>query len=380
MKKLTIFVVFMALALSLVLSATPVYAVPALPHAFYGSVSINGSPAPPGTSVEARGTGVMTGIQDNPTVTTVTGVYGSSNPFQSRLIVQGEIEEGATITFYVNGVSTGQTAEWHSGQTSEINIGATIAAPQPPGGGGGGGAPTVNLFGVSVSFRISFTGEVLVIITATSADGNLTITIPTGTIALDKDGEPLASLTAAADLSPPDPPGGDTIIGLVYDFGPVGATFNPPLTLTWTYDPDEIPEGAVLMVMEWDDGANEWIEFDGDYTINPDTHTITMLVSHFSKYAIIAHTIPVVTVVKVVPPEPEEEEIVPPEEEEEEVAPPEEEEVEVVVAPPEEEEEAAVTSPPAEKPFNWALFGGIMGGVVVVILIVYITVIRRRTA
>ena len=61
MKKLAIFIV---LALLLTLCSTPVYAngIPALPHAFYGTVKINGSSARVGTSVEARGPGVMTGI------------------------------------------------------------------------------------------------------------------------------------------------------------------------------------------------------------------------------------------------------------------------------------------------------------------------------
>jgi len=89
----------------LTLFATPALAQePSLPHAFYGAVEINGSPAPIGTEVEARGEGVLTSIEDNPTVTTVAGIYGTSNPFEHRLIVQGDIEEGTTITFYVNGV------------------------------------------------------------------------------------------------------------------------------------------------------------------------------------------------------------------------------------------------------------------------------------
>jgi hypothetical protein len=81
----------------------------------------------------------MTGVEDNPTVTTASGIYGTANPFEHRLIVQGDIEEGATITFYVNGVSTGQTAEWHSGDTTELDLAVTI--PRPPSGVGGGGGP-----------------------------------------------------------------------------------------------------------------------------------------------------------------------------------------------------------------------------------------------
>ena len=129
-------VAFILLAVLLALFATPVYAqeAPVLPHAFYGTIEVNGSPAPAGTQVEVRGEGVQTGVGNNPIVTTAEGEYGSAEPLEPKLIVQGEIAEGATVTFYVNGVSTGQTAEWHSGEVTELNINATIegSLPEPP--------------------------------------------------------------------------------------------------------------------------------------------------------------------------------------------------------------------------------------------------------
>jgi hypothetical protein len=129
-------VAFIILAVLLALSVTPVYAdnAPVLPHAFYGTVEVNGSPAPVGTQVEVRGDGVQTGIGNNPIVITVEGEYGSSGAFEPKLIVQGDIAEGATLAFYLNGVSTGQTAEWHSGGVTELDINATIegSLPEPP--------------------------------------------------------------------------------------------------------------------------------------------------------------------------------------------------------------------------------------------------------
>lgn len=126
-------IAFVTLAILLVLCATPAYGqdVPPLPHAFFGTIKINDSPAPVGTRVEARGEGVRTGIEGNPIVTTAVGVYGSSDPMGPKLVVQGGILDGTTITFYVNGVQAGQTAEWHSGEVTELNLTATI--PRPPG-------------------------------------------------------------------------------------------------------------------------------------------------------------------------------------------------------------------------------------------------------
>jgi hypothetical protein len=130
-------VAFVLLAMLLALAVSPVYAdeAPSLPHAFYGIVEINGSPAPVGTEVEARGEGVATGVDQNPIVTTAQGEYGGSGSFDLKLLVWGNIADGATVAFYVNGFSTGQTATWHSGEVTEIDLAATIeegAVPDEP--------------------------------------------------------------------------------------------------------------------------------------------------------------------------------------------------------------------------------------------------------
>jgi len=314
MRKAAIFIV---VALSLILFGTPVYAnggPPALPHAFYGSVEINGSPAPTDTRISATGEGVKTNTIQNPVATTKVGSYGTDS---LKLLVQGDILDGATITFYVNGHSTGQTAEWHSGETTELPLSVTIreAAPTPP-------PPTIetNIFGIEGSFPISSTGIIQQTIEVTSADGKLTITIPKDTKALDKDGKPLSILTSAVEPSPPPPPKDAHIMGLAYDFGPDRATFDPPITLTFSYDPDALPEGVAeedLVLAYYDEGAGEWVELD--CVVDTVNNIITASVPHFTTFAIIGTVRP-----------PEEEEVVPPEEEE--VVPPEEEEV-VLPAP-----------------------------------------------
>jgi hypothetical protein len=114
------------------LFATPVLAqVPPLPHAFYGTVKINDSPAPIGTEVEAEVEGVVTGVQGNPIVTTEAGKYGGPGGLDPKLVVQGDIEDGATITFYVNGVVADQTAEWHSGEVTKLDLTVIITVVPP---------------------------------------------------------------------------------------------------------------------------------------------------------------------------------------------------------------------------------------------------------
>ncbi len=276
---------FISLGLMLLLSllAVPVYAIPALPHAFYGTVTINNSSAPVGTEVEARGTGVTRNIPQNPLTTTVVGQYGNDGLY---LLVQGDILDGATITFYVNGRSTGQSEEWHSGDTTEVDLTVTYTT----GGGGIAAAPDVeaNLFGGEFTFSISEEGEILETIEATSEAGDLTIVIEEGTLALDEDGEPLGSLEIDVDPSPPDPPEGAHIIGLAYDFGPDGATFDPPITMTYTLDLDDLPEGVApedLVIAYWD--GDEWVELDSDVDVENNTITIEVDVDHFTTFAVI---------------------------------------------------------------------------------------------
>lgn len=115
---------FIRVALLIIFSVfniAPVLAVD-IPHAFYGELMINGALAPIGTIVEARGNGVMTGIDGNPIITTEVGMYGGPVTFDPKLYIQGNITEGTILTFYVNGVAANETAGWHSGQVSELNL------------------------------------------------------------------------------------------------------------------------------------------------------------------------------------------------------------------------------------------------------------------
>lgn len=194
----------------------------------------------------------------------------------------------------MNGYSTGQTTEWHSGETTELDLSVSIPAPVER-----IGPPSIpsyvetTLFGVTGEFRISDEGEILETIEATSADGMLTITIPKGTIALDKEGEPLSSLTVDVDPSPPDPPKDANIIGLAYDFGPEGATFDPAITFTWNYDPDALPEDVAeedLVIAYYDEDTGEWLELP--CVVDTENNTVTASVRHFTTFAIITRVVP----------------------------------------------------------------------------------------
>jgi len=287
MKKAVIFIV---LAFLLVLCAAPAYAQPTLPHAFYGSVEINGSSAPNGTQVSAKvdnGTIIPT---QNP-VTTVGGSYGVNS---LKLLVQGDIPPGATITFHVKGVQVkGVTATFEAGGgPDKRNLSVTIAAPA----GGGGAAPRyyidTNFFDVEEQYRTSLSGELRETIEATSEDEKLIFTVPEGTIALDEDDNRLRTLEATIDENPPDPPEDANIIGLAYDFRPDGASFDPPITMEFSYDPAALPEGVAeedLVLAYYDEEAGGWVELN--CVVDTENNTVTAYVSHFTTFAILGYAV-----------------------------------------------------------------------------------------
>ena len=370
---------FIVLAFLLVFLAVPAYAgIPALPHAFYGSVTINGSPAPDGSQVSATvDEGVVLATQ-NP-VTTVEGSYGVDSP---KLLVQGDALSGA-ITFYVNGreaAPSQRTTFEAGGGPDRIDLSVTIAAP--PRRAPEPSPPTyyneTSLFGIEGQFLIR-EGKILRTIEATSEDGMLTITIPKGTCALDKDGKRLKRLEAAVDESPPDPPEDANIIGLAYDFGPDGATFDPPITFTWRYDPDALPEGVAeedLVIAYYDEDAGEWIECP--CTCDLEAHCITASVSHFTCFAITGFITPPPApapppVPAPVPPAPPP---APP--------PPAPPTVPAPVpapapAPPPPAPPAPPPVPPAPPGINWPVVGGIIAAVTVIGGLLIFFLIRRRS-
>ncbi len=122
-----------------------------------------------------------------------------------------------------------------------------------------------------------------------SEDGTVHIAISQGTTLLNASGDPLDDITfdpLGTSLSPPE---GRSII-LAVDLGPDGAVFDPPITISMTYDPKSLPEGASesdLVLMYYDPAGGRWMEVD-NMVRDPTTHTITGTISHFTVYAILA--------------------------------------------------------------------------------------------
>jgi len=292
----------------------------------------------------------------------------SIDPIGDIAVTDGET---VTVTFYGDGTNNtyegkitflammGEQVAAGIKVRLTLHVNMTTEVVSPPVTGGGGGGPSLsylktNLFGIEKYYYNLPDGTLWTDIAGTSQDGNLTVNIPTGTVALDKDGYRLSVLAITVDEDPPPPPEDSSIIGLPYDFSPAGATFTPPLELTWSYD--SLPEGVLegeLTLAYYVDGM--WVELD--CVVDPETNTITASVSHFTTFAIIGEIISAPLVEPTEPIEPIEP--VEPTEPIESVEPTEPIESVEPTGPVEPEE--PITE---EEPSYGALIGGILGGLI----------------
>jgi hypothetical protein len=182
--------------LALLLSAIPVYAIPPIPHAFYGTLTIGGSPAPVGTVVTAK----VGGVQYSSITTTVEGQYGSSDPLGDRLLVapgEGDIATGDTIYFYANGSVANQTYAFSPGVVTELNLTTGDADTTPP--TVVSKSPVADATGIAVNTTVSVTfSEAMDSSTITTS--SFTLDSVSGSVSYDS-GTYTATFTPSANLA-----------------------------------------------------------------------------------------------------------------------------------------------------------------------------------
>lgn len=90
--------------------------------------------------------------------------------------------------------------------------------------------------------------------------------------------------------STPSPPEAANIISVMYDLQPDGATFDPPVTLAYRYDPGHIPEDVDeedLVIAYYDRSVGEWANLDS--VVDTEAKIITAKISHFTPVAVLAY-------------------------------------------------------------------------------------------
>ncbi|MGB2727259.1 MAG: PGF-CTERM sorting domain-containing protein [Halobacteriota archaeon] len=190
---------------------------------------------------------------------------------------------------FAQNITINQTAgEGNTGNSSDttgfntLTIEAPTPAPAPARRivGGGGPAPAAAPGETTVSTEP--TGEVTSTVTAPSADGKAVVTISAETIAKDAAGSPLTSVTVTQPSAlPAGAPSGANYVGYAYTFGPAGATFSKPVTISITFDTAKY-EGKTPVIHVYEAGA--WKALATTVVGNRATATVT----HFSTFVLFA--------------------------------------------------------------------------------------------
>jgi len=144
-----------------------------------------------------------------------------------------------------------------------------------------------NLLGEEAEFSVDGGGAIESKVELSSADGGISLSVDEGTVLLDQDGEPLRFIEVTVESDLPVLPQDAHIIGEAYNLEPQGAAFDPYLSLTLSYDPEELPEGVSEddLYIAYHDGA-EWHE--SPYKrLDTAVHSVTTQVYSFTVFAVL---------------------------------------------------------------------------------------------
>lgn len=221
--------------------------------------------------------GSQTGSDSSSHSLTLTGLTASTSYEYSVKSVLGSLEAVSAVLTFTTTAASGD------------------GGGNPGGGGGGGGAPPVVYTPVALSgltspvpLRLDSTGLVEKATSVSTGDNLVKLDIASGTKLLNSSGKPITSLDIKP-VTPPALPSGYAIV-FAYDFSPEGATFSSPLTVTFSFDPEDLPQGVAekdLIIAHWD--GTQWLQRT-DGVLSAENHTITFTLEHFSQYAVIGKT------------------------------------------------------------------------------------------
>ena len=171
---------------------------------------------------------------------------------------------------------------------ASLTMTPTTTTTPPPGGGGGGPIGPVTVDGVTnITSIVNAKGVFSQDINVFSDDNNILLHIPTGTTGLDSNGAPLTQIGIIHLTTSPPFQANAGMVTLAYDFTPSGATFNPPVTLRFSYDPMLIPAGVAetsLQIAYYDNTTSAWIILPS--TVDTTSHFIYAQIAHFTPYAV----------------------------------------------------------------------------------------------
>ncbi|MEQ9731559.1 MAG: PGF-pre-PGF domain-containing protein [Candidatus Methanoperedens sp.] len=135
-------------------------------------------------------------------------------------------------------------------------------------------------------------------INITSPSGNVTITIPNGTLAVDANGNPLTNVSTDSTQSLPANAivalsSGDRVVGDIVDLGPEGARFDPPIQARFNYT-KPLPAGVSENSLQVRFFNRTTHRFENLLIIvrNTDQNFVVALIPHFSTFTLIGTVAP----------------------------------------------------------------------------------------
>jgi len=148
----------------------------------------------------------------------------------------------------------------------------------------------IDLLGAKHEASVDNQGRLKTSVQVASADDTISLSIDRDAILLDKDEGPLQFIQVAIDPTVPLPPEDAYIVGKVYDLRPQGAAFEPPLKLTISYDPDELPQGVRegdVYIACYEDSQWDMVRYK---QVDTERHRVATRIDHFAKYAVLIPT------------------------------------------------------------------------------------------
>ena len=145
----------------------------------------------------------------------------------------------------------------------------------------------INLLGTKHEVAVNSQGKVESSTQVASVDDTISLSIDKDTILLDKDEKRIQAIQATIDPNPPPPPEDADYVSSVYDLRPQGVTFNPPLKLTLSYVPDELPEGLRendVYIACYQDGKWEKLRYK---QVDTERHRVATQINRLTRYAVL---------------------------------------------------------------------------------------------
>ena len=232
----------------------------------------------------------------NPDFTaTATGLVGTDN--LSSLSLGYTLNTTATTispagTYNIT-ITGGAASTANYSPITYVNGSLTVTSGGGTGGGGGGGGSSVENWEICVlgqcdKTEVNSLGKIMDEFRASSTDRDISVYIAEYTKMKGADGKRLAGINIEEIDTPPAPPAGYVVLK-AFDFNPDGATFDPGIQITITFDPSQVAPGETVVIAYYNETTGEWQFIEG--TVTEDGQAV-FVIEHCSIFGVLASVVP----------------------------------------------------------------------------------------